>query len=567
MLMALPEDLICRLAGLPGGWRERVLLRFLRNNNYAKVCYTHADYFFVRMNIELNEQFENAMKLLEDGDEHVFITGRAGTGKSTLLQHFRASTKKSVAVLAPTGVAALNVQGQTIHSFFGFPPSITPDQAANEHPFEDMTQLIEKLEILIIDEVSMLRADLLDSIDQALRQYGALDVPFGGKRMVFIGDLFQLPPVLTRDEKVEFLKEYASPYFFSAKVFDDEMPTLLELEKIYRQKDEDFIHLLNSVRDAKILEDGLALLATRHNPAYEAYEVENEITLCTTNKAADDINAAQLQKVNGKKLRLVGKSEGNFIRQLPTDKDLEMRVGAQVMLLNNDGAKRWVNGSMGVVTGFGWDEATESDVLRVELDTGKEVEVLPFKWESSNYYYDRESKSVEMEVVGSYTQHPVRLAWAVTIHKSQGKSFDNVVVDIGSGVFAHGQVYVALSRCTSLEGLVLRKPLLKQHIWCDYTILAFLEGVDGGDSSRALTLGEKVSFLDASIDTATEVMMEYVQTNGSRISRRIRPLWVGEMEYEGNEYMALEATFSDTGEKRAFSVKRILRLSEVEMEE
>lgn len=411
---------------------------------------------------------------MEDGDGHLFITGRAGTGKSSLLTYFRTNTLKNLVVLAPTGVAALNVQGQTIHSFFGFPPQISPEQARKEHPFDKMKTLIQKLELIIIDEASMLRADLLDCIDQALRRYGNKDKPFGGKRLVLVGDLYQLPPVVNREEQKTFCETYTSPYFFDAKVFSETILHIHELSKIYRQNEDDFIELLNHVRENSVTWDHIRDLNRRTDPEYISYRKNNEITLSTTNASANEINRKQLKNLKGKTIRLEGKTSGDFQRQLPTEEQLELKVGAQVMMVNNDSAKRWVNGSMGTITGFGWNEEEECNVLLVTLSDGKRAEVLPYTWESNQYFFDPESQSIEMESLGSFTQYPIRLAWAVTIHKSQGKTFDNVIVDIGRGTFAHGQVYVALSRCSSFEGLILRKPIEKKHIWSDRRIHQFM---------------------------------------------------------------------------------------------
>ncbi|HKZ36551.1 MAG TPA: AAA family ATPase [Chryseolinea sp.] len=512
------------------------------------------------MNIDINAEFQSILDQLHKTTEHLFITGRAGTGKSTLLQYFRGTTCKKMIVLAPTGVAALNVQGQTIHSFFGFAPQVTPEQAKKEHPAKSLKRIIEELEMIVIDEASMLRADLLDAIDQALRKYGHRKVPFGGKRLIFIGDLYQLPPVVTKDERDHFQHEYASPYFFDAKVFRECQIKTVELEKIYRQQDEGFIRLLNQIRDNSITQEGLESLNGRYDRFYQAFQKPNEVTLCTTNAAADRINQAQLDLLGGKKLKYSGETTGDFIRQLPTHDQLELKIGAQVMLVNNDAARRWVNGSTGIITGTEWSAAEKCDLLLVKLSHGKTVEVLPYTWETNQYSYDEEADTIEVEKIGAFTQYPLKLAWAVTIHKSQGKTFDNVVLDIAKGTFAHGQIYVALSRCTSLEGLILRQALLPEHIWSDQRINYFLQGRNEGQTYRRMTVPEKKEILQKCIDYENSITMTYTTGNGQTFQKNIRPTWIGEMEYQGVEYLAVETQDMETGENRAYSVNRIVTL-------
>jgi len=515
------------------------------------------------MKTEINSEFAEALELMEDSAKLLFITGRAGTGKSTLLQYFRKNTKKNMIVLAPTGVAALNVQGQTIHSFFGFPPQITPEQACKEHPFDQLKSTITKLDLIIIDEASMLRADLLDTIDQTLRQYGNKDKPFGGIRIVLIGDLYQLPPVLTSYEKNEFLQQYASPYFFDAKVFQQSEYAIIELEKIYRQKDHDFIELLNAIRCNQVGEQHMSKLNQQLKKQKAAHKKANEITLCPTNIAVNNINQTQLNELSGDNINLNGKTAGDFQRQLPTDLKLQLKIGAQIMLVNNDAAKRWANGSMGTILDYRWCNNKECHILDIKLSNGINVEVPPYTWETNNYYYEPETESIEAECLGSFTQYPVRLAWAVTIHKSQGKTFDQIVIDIGQGAFAHGQVYVALSRCTSLQGLILRKPILKHHIKSDPRIQSFLNGQALGQPYKSLTLPEKIDIIQSSIDSEDFVEINYEAATGNMIKRKIRPLWIGELEYEGREYLALEVEPGNPGEQRVFSVDRIIDITAI----
>jgi ATP-dependent DNA helicase PIF1 len=429
--------------------------------------------------IEINDDFKRALELLESSRQSLFITGNAGTGKSTLLEYFKAHTKKEAAILAPTGVAALNIGGQTIHSFFLIPPNITADKVLDHKLSEKRKKLIASLDMIIIDEASMLRADLLDCIDVSLRHHRQEEsMPFGGVQMVFIGDLYQLPPVVAGDaEKEIFRSYYSSPYFFSAKVMSELEMTFLELKKIYRQKNEDFIRLLNKVRDNSIDHNGLAALNQRHTPELaEDLEEEFVITLTTTNAAADTKNFEELKKLPTTTKSFHGELKGDFTRgSLPTSQELELKIGAQVMLLNNDTERRWVNGSIGKITKITFDDIEEEDVLTVELDTGKSVEVHKHSWDIHKYFFNEDTQKIDTEIAGSFQQFPLRLAWAITIHKSQGKTFDKVNIDLGRGAFAHGQVYVALSRCRSLEGIKLKMPIEKRHIWMDYKITRYFQ--------------------------------------------------------------------------------------------
>lgn len=429
--------------------------------------------------IEINHKFKQALDYLEKSDKHLFITGNAGTGKSTLLEYFKEHTEKKVAILAPTGVAALNVEGQTIHSFFLIPPNITPDKVLEHKLSDKRIKLIGNLDMIIIDESSMLRADLLDCIDVSLRHHRQEEsTPFGGVQMVFIGDLYQLPPVVASPEEREiFSNHYNSPYFFSAKSVQDLDMTFLELDKIYRQTDMDFITLLNKVRDNSVNFQDLDLLNKRHDPDYNTEENEDfVITLTTTNAAANKKNLEELDRLNADEETFFGELEGEFSnRSLPTEMELELKVGAQVMLLSNDPAGRWVNGTIGKIIEIAFDDFEMEDVLTVELDDGRSYKITKHSWNIHKYFFNEDTQKIDTEIAGSFRQFPLRLAWAVTIHKSQGKTFDKVVIDIGRGTFAHGQIYVALSRCTSLEGIILKQPIQKRHIWIDHKITQFFK--------------------------------------------------------------------------------------------
>lgn len=422
--------------------------------------------------IDLNPQFQQALELMEDTKRHVFVTGRAGTGKSTLLTYFLGKTRKRAVVLAPTGVAAINVGGQTIHSFFRFRPDVTPDGIGRATRGQKK-KLYKKLSAIVIDEVSMVRADLLDCVDRFLRLNGPDEkLSFGGVQMIFIGDLYQLPPVVTGQEREIFRTHYATPYFFSARVMVDGLDmALVELATVYRQRDDEFVRLLNAVRNDTVTKDDLDLFNQRYDPNFEAPPNDYYIHLTSTNALADHINAEHLAGLPGKIWEAAGLMTGDFGPEyLPTGREIKLKLGAQIMLLNNDSYGRWVNGTIGRVTGFDEDEDGLPLIL-ARLDTNENVEIAHYTWEIYRFFL--KGAMLTSEVVGTFTQYPVRLAFAVTIHKSQGKTFTKAVIDVGRGTFAHGQMYVALSRCTTLAGLVLKQPLKKSHILLDWRVVKF----------------------------------------------------------------------------------------------
>lgn len=523
---------------------------------------------YITTNIEINDDFARALELLKNSTKSVFITGKAGTGKSTLLQYFRENTNKSVAVLAPTGVAALNVKGQTIHSFFRFPTTITPQTVRKKKPSKGFVEMLQKLDAVVIDEVSMVRADLMDCIDEALRFCLKNKKPFGGLQMIFIGDLYQLPPVVAGEEEREMFKSYyASPYFFDAKVFETvpagrqnfEME-FIELEKIYRQKDNDFIELLNKIRNNSVETQDIERLNSRLNIEFDEDCEEFYITLTTTNAAADAINNKKLSQLDTSLETYMAEVKGDFdSKHYPTALNLELKEGAQVMLLNNDSAGHWVNGSVGKIIEIGIGETGE-DLLIVELSTGEIVEVLPYEWKVSRYFYNKEKNMLDSESIGSFTQYPVRLAWAVTIHKSQGKTFDRVVIDIGRGSFAHGQVYVGISRCTSFEGLVLKKPILKKHIWMDWHIVKFLTHYQYKKSEEAMPLDEKLKRIHRAIADEETLDIVYLKANDVKSKRSIKPQNVGKMEYLGKPFIGVEGYCLKRKDMRVFRVDRILEI-------
>jgi len=420
--------------------------------------------------------FKEAVDFLENTSQHVFITGKAGTGKSTLLQYFRDSTSKNVAVLAPTGVAALNVRGQTIHSFFRFKPDVTINTVDTMRLSSIRKKMYKKIEALIIDEVSMVRADLLDCIDAFLRLYGKDPfAPFGGVQMILFGDLFQLPPVVTAKDREALAGIYDSPYFFDAKVLQHISFSYMELEKIYRQKEEDFVKILNAIRENTAHQEDFNKLNQRCLPNFQPQQGDFYIYLTTTNEMADAVNQAQLERLKTKPYHFEGEITGEFEdRLLPTHFALDLKFQAQVMLLNNDPLGRWLNGSLGKVVSLIQDGEGQ-EMVEVELTNGERVEVKRFTWEMFRFFYNEKTQRLESESIGSFTQVPLKLAWAVTIHKSQGMTFPKVVLDIGRGTFSHGQIYVALSRCTTLNSLVLRKPISQRHILMDQRVVRFMQ--------------------------------------------------------------------------------------------
>ncbi|MEN8614818.1 AAA family ATPase [Dehalogenimonas sp. THU2] len=511
--------------------------------------------------VELNDRFVQALELMERTDKSVFITGRAGTGKSTLLTWFRKTTAKKVAVLAPTGVAALNVKGQTIHSFFGFKPNVTLDKVKRSKGKGGGQSLYRKLDAIVIDEISMVRADLLDCVDKFMRLNGRdPEAPFGGVQMIFIGDLYQLPPVISGEERGVFGSLYETPYFYGARVFSLFKMELLELEKVYRQSDQGFIDILNAIRNNSITPEGLERLNRRCLPDEILGPDEGYICLTTTNAAAGSINESRLESLADRSYRFTANIEGDFGKEyLPTKVELEVKPGAQIMLLNNDVMGRWVNGSIGRITEIEIDG--DDYVIHAELTDGKTVEITPFTWEISRFFV--EDGQLRSEPAGSFTQFPLMLAWAVTIHKSQGKTFDKVIVDIGRGAFACGQTYVALSRCTALEGLILKKPILKRHVMTDYRIMDFMTRYRYGEAAAACPVDDRRAMIEDAIESGTALRITYLKPSDERSVRTIIPREVGEMGYGGKSYLGVRAFCLTRKEDRVFRVDRILEMEGV----
>ena len=428
-----------------------------------------------------NAAFQDALNLIQYTRQSVFLTGKAGTGKSTFLRYVCEHTKKKHVVLAPTGIAAINAGGSTMHSFFKLPfyPLLPDDpnlslQRGRIHEFFKYTKphrkLLEQIELVIIDEISMVRADLIDAIDRILRVYSHnLREPFGGKQLLLVGDVFQLEPVVKNDEREILNRAYPTPYFFSARVFSQIDLVSIELQKVYRQTDSVFVSVLDHIRTNTAGAADLQLLNTRYGSHIEESEADMYITLATRRDQVDFINERKLGELPGEDFVSHGKIEGDFPESsLPTQLNLSIKEQAQVIFIDNDYERRWVNGTIGMVSGI-----DENGNVYVLLEDGREYLVEPTSWRNYKYKYNEKEKKVEEEIVGTFEQLPIRLAWAITVHKSQGLTFSRVVVDLTGGVFAGGQTYVALSRCTSLEGLVLKSRISPHDIFVRKEIVQF----------------------------------------------------------------------------------------------
>jgi hypothetical protein len=414
--------------------------------------------------VTLSREQQSLFEKLEKTTSHIFVTGKAGTGKSLLLQYFRQNTSKRNAVVAPTGVAALNVEGQTIHSFFKIAPAFVPK---SNIPLDSKTaELLRNIDTLVIDEISMVRADLMDGIDFLLRKARSNKSPFGGVQIVMFGDLHQLPPVVSdRELQQYFLENHGGYYFFHADAWRSVPMEIYELRTIFRQKDQKFKEILNAIRNGKA---GSELLTVLNARCGHTAPLEGAVTLVTTNKSAFDINHRRLAGLAGKAYEFKAEITGNLEPSAyPTEEVLTLKKGAQVMLLKNDTQKRWVNGTLGVI------HSVSEEEIKVDID-GEVHKVDKNVWNKIRYFYNKESGQVEEEVVSAFIQFPLRLAWAITVHKSQGQTYQSAVVDMGWGAFAHGQTYVALSRCASLDGLYLKRQITPRDVMVDPAVVDFM---------------------------------------------------------------------------------------------
>lgn len=438
-----------------------------------------------------NTLFTLASDLVNHTSKHLFLTGKAGTGKTTFLKYIKENCPKQMAIIAPTGVAAINAGGVTIHSFFQLPlgPFVPEakgfsqnNEITNKHTLlsrlrlnTEKRKIIQELELLVIDEISMVRCDVLDAIDLVLRHIRYRHSErFGGVQVLFIGDMFQLPPVV-KDQEWNMLKEYYnSPYFFDSQVMKDEPPVYIEFTKIYRQTEEKFIHLLNKVRNNEMDEEHLMALHDRYQPGFFGASSDGHILLTTHNEKAREINSNELAKLPGKLFTYKASIENEFPgTAFPADELLQLKIGAQVMFIKNDPDKtrRYFNGKIGVIT-----DLKEDKIVVQCKNESNEIEVGKEKWENIRYSLDKSTRQLNEDVLGSFSQYPLRLAWAITIHKSQGLTFEKAVIDAGKA-FAPGQVYVALSRCTNLDGMVLHSKIRSSTLYADDRIVRFTKNV------------------------------------------------------------------------------------------
>lgn len=422
--------------------------------------------------IVVTEEYRAVRETIDAKAPIVFVSGKAGTGKSTLIQWLVGQKKHQTAIVAPTGIAALNVGGATVHSFFRLPPRLIEPQ-----DIQSVTQrtIYKRLELLIVDEVSMVRADLMDGIGWFLEKNGPRPgEPFGGVQVLLVGDLFQLPPVVDQHDLHTFFRRvYRSPYFFSAKVLRDASIIPVELDRVFRQRDPSFADLLNQIREGRDVVEAINVINARCHGRTGASGAGLNVTLTPTNRVADARNTRALARLPGRSTIYSGTFEGDFdarSERLPSPQNLKLKSGAQVMFTKNDPGKRWVNGTLGIVRELGRDQ------VRVELVFSPSraiVDVAPVSWESIKYRWDEETKTIDKEITGQYVQIPLMLAWATTIHKSQGKTLDAVEIDLEGGAFVSGQVYVALSRCREIENITLTRPIRPADVLCDGEIGRF----------------------------------------------------------------------------------------------
>jgi ATP-dependent DNA helicase PIF1 len=415
--------------------------------------------------VRLSDEQQAVLRRLEETSDHMFITGKAGTGKSLLLTHFADTTGKNVVKVAPTGVAATVIKGQTIHSLFGLPVGVIDPR--HLHVEDETKQLLKHVDTIIIDEISMVRADTIEGINHVLQVARKSKLPFGGVQLIMFGDVYQLPPVVEKALSHYFTQTYGGAYFFNAHVWKSAELHIHELQHVFRQTGTDFREVLDNVRSDSATPEDLDLLHTRVTGEADLPRT-NTMTLTSTNAAAQEVNARRLADLRGTPRTYNAATTGSPTRSaFPTESSLSLKKGAQVLFVRNDPEGRWINGTIGTIT--------SCSKLSVSVRCGtKTYEVMPVTWEQLEYTYDEKKETITQEVVSTFTQLPVKLAWAITIHKSQGSTYDKLIVDLGKGAFAHGQTYVALSRCRTLEGLYLLNAIKPRDIIVDPAVAAFM---------------------------------------------------------------------------------------------